>query len=243
VHHDPLPRTPSRCIQAQLAQGVEPLRRLIALMPDLRVVLLAGKDAQAAWDLFCRSHGVLVQLRGIKALGTYHPSRQALQHPDSVERARREDHIRTTLRRAAELIGFSDGSTCPSVEAADSDVAGEPVSVVVVNVDVAARPATLRRARRRGGLQWPRQWGRHVPDGIRFAVEVEFRIPSPNTRNDAWDLDNLIKPTLDALGGVIGGAGPTGAGRPTTSASTASSPPSGLPDRTSRSERGSGSFH
>lgn len=44
---------------------------------------------------------------------------------------------------------------------------------------------------------------RHVPDGIRFAVEIEFKLPRPNTRNDAWDLDNLIKPTLDALGGVI----------------------------------------
>jgi hypothetical protein len=31
-----------------------------------------------------------------------------------------------------------------------------------------------------------------------------FRLPPARTRNDAWDLDNLLKPTLDALGGVIG---------------------------------------
>ena len=71
-------------------------------MPRLRVVLLAGKDAQAAWALFDRRHGALVRSRGITVLPTYHPSRQALQHPDLAERARREEHIRTTLRRAAQ---------------------------------------------------------------------------------------------------------------------------------------------
>jgi len=81
---------PSR---AQLGEGVEPLRRLIELMPGLKVVLLAGKDAQAAWEVFGHSHGVLIRSRGIEALFTYHPSRQALQHPDPAERARREDHI------------------------------------------------------------------------------------------------------------------------------------------------------
>ncbi|MGH3614623.1 MAG: hypothetical protein ACRDRK_18940 [Pseudonocardia sp.] len=43
-----------------------------------------------------------------------------------------------------------------------------------------------------------------VPAGARSQVEVEFRLPVPVTRNDAWDLDNLLRPTLDALGGVVG---------------------------------------
>lgn len=29
-------------------------------------------------------------------------------------------------------------------------------------------------------------------------------IPAATRANEAWDLDNLVKPTLDALGGVIG---------------------------------------
>lgn len=185
--------------KAQLDEGVEPLRRLIELMPGLKVVLLAGKDAQAAWKVFGRSHGVLIRSRGIEALFTYHPSRGALQHSDPAERARREDHIRMTLRRAAELIGTDAGP-----KAAPGD--GVVPAVPVVDVEVAARPATYATA---GEAAWRTAVAaavgtRQVPDGTRFAVEVEFRLPLPGTRNDAWDLDNLIKPTLDALGGVIG---------------------------------------
>lgn len=188
--------------KAQLAEGVEPLHRLIALMPGLRVVLLAGKDAQAAWRLFCRSHGALVRSRGIEALSTYHPSRQALQHPDPAERARREDHIRATLRRAAELIGNGARPGAAGAEATPLNV----TAVRVVDVEVGARPATFATA---GEAAWRDAVAaavgtRQVPDGTRFAVEVEFRLPKASTRNDAWDLDNLIKPTLDALGGVIG---------------------------------------
>jgi Holliday junction resolvase RusA-like endonuclease len=191
--------TPSR---TQLAEGVEPLRRLIALMPGLRVVLPAGKDAQAAWQLFSSRHGALIRARGIEAISTYHPSRQALQHPDPAERSRREEHIRATLRRAALLIGSGGRSA-----AAPSDPSSDAVSALsVVDVAVAARPATFATA---AEAAWRDAVAaavgtRHVPDGTRFAVEIEFRLPPPRTRNDAWDLDNLLKPTLDALGGVIG---------------------------------------
>jgi Holliday junction resolvase RusA-like endonuclease len=33
---------------------------------------------------------------------------------------------------------------------------------------------------------------------------IEFRTPPARTTNDVWDLDNLIKPTLDAMEGVFG---------------------------------------
>jgi hypothetical protein len=39
---------------------------------------------------------------------------------------------------------------------------------------------------------------------LRLTYLILSRLPLPSTRNDAWDLDNLIKPTLDALGGVLG---------------------------------------
>jgi hypothetical protein len=91
--------------KAQLAVGTKPLRQLLELLPALRVVLLLGGDAQAAWQLFLHGHRSYIKTRGIEALPTYHPSRQALQHPSPAERDRREDHIRSTLAHAAKLIG------------------------------------------------------------------------------------------------------------------------------------------
>jgi hypothetical protein len=90
--------------RTQLAAGVAPLLRMIELLPRLRVVLLLGKDAQSGWRLFAAQHGDVVARRGIEVLPTYHPSRQALQHPDPDERNRREDHVRAVLRRAAEIM-------------------------------------------------------------------------------------------------------------------------------------------
>jgi hypothetical protein len=116
-----------RPTRAQLAAGVEPLRRLIELMPRLCVVLLLGKDAQAAWQLFIRANADLVRRRGIEAMWTYHPSRGALQHPDAAERARREDDIGRVLRRAADGIAAR-----PEVYAAT-----EPVGLDV------AKPSTV----------------------------------------------------------------------------------------------------
>jgi hypothetical protein len=103
--------------KAQLARGVEPLHRVVELMTELRVVLLAGKDAQAAWRLFCSVHGAEIARRGIHAVSTYHPSRQALQHPDPVERARREDDIRAALREVvAKVDSARDDSAAPHTD-------------------------------------------------------------------------------------------------------------------------------
>lgn len=35
-------------------------------------------------------------------------------------------------------------------------------------------------------------------------LRVEFRTPEPTRIGEAWDIDNLVKPTMDALGGVLG---------------------------------------
>jgi hypothetical protein len=42
------------------------------------------------------------------------------------------------------------------------------------------------------------------PTDARFAVRLEFRIAAPRNANEVCDLDNLIKPTLDALEGIFG---------------------------------------
>ncbi len=40
--------------------------------------------------------------------------------------------------------------------------------------------------------------------GMRLELEVDFVVPVATTANDAWDLDNLLKPTMDALIGPLG---------------------------------------
>jgi Holliday junction resolvase RusA-like endonuclease len=38
----------------------------------------------------------------------------------------------------------------------------------------------------------------------RFGVRIAFRTRVPANANEAWDIDNLVKPTLDAMEGVLG---------------------------------------
>ena len=38
----------------------------------------------------------------------------------------------------------------------------------------------------------------------RFSVLIEFRTPQARNANEVWDLDNLVKPTLDAMEGIFG---------------------------------------
>ena len=75
--------------------------------------------------------------------------------------------------------------------------------------DITARPATYATATEAS-------WKAAVADAVRkamqgqapmigrFAVCIDFRLPAARHRNEAWDIDNLIKPTLDAMAGVLG---------------------------------------
>lgn len=42
------------------------------------------------------------------------------------------------------------------------------------------------------------------PRDARFAVRMECRLASALNANEVWDLDHLIRPTLDAMEGVFG---------------------------------------
>ncbi|GAA0265520.1 uracil-DNA glycosylase [Cryptosporangium japonicum] len=104
----------------QLLLGVPPLLRLIALMPDLRVVLLQGNDAQESWDLLVKREPRLVRERGLVVVRTYHPSPKAIWHKDAVERRRREEDRRTkygavadALRAARAEAGDHDAGIAP----------------------------------------------------------------------------------------------------------------------------------
>jgi len=76
------------------------------------------------------------------------------------------------------------------------------------SLEVEGRPATFATAHE---LRWKETVRVAVaaagitprPDAC-FSVRIEFRTPEPMTVNDRWDLDNLIKSTLDAMEGVFG---------------------------------------
>lgn len=47
--------------------------------------------------------------------------------------------------------------------------------------------------------------GRALPGPqTRFAVEISYRFATPRTVSERWDLDNLVKPTIDALTPILG---------------------------------------
>jgi hypothetical protein len=78
---------------------------------------------------------------------------------------------------------------------------------LVATIHVSGRPATyataaegpwkdaVRRAVAEAGCE---------PIQARFAVRMRFRLGQSLTAGEVWDLDNLIKPTLDAMEGVFG---------------------------------------
>lgn len=77
----------------------------------------------------------------------------------------------------------------------------------LVVFEVEARPATFATAHE---VPWKAAVRAAVaasgvhPQLARFAVRIDFRTPAPANVNEAWDLDNLVKPTLDAMEGVFG---------------------------------------
>lgn len=86
---------------AELDAGVQPLRRLISLLPRLRVVMLNGGEAKALWKRYTRafpgdSGRWLV-------LPTYHPSNQAFIGTRDVREARLAD-LRGAFEKAAAAI-------------------------------------------------------------------------------------------------------------------------------------------
>jgi Holliday junction resolvase RusA-like endonuclease len=79
----------------------------------------------------------------------------------------------------------------------------------LVTVEVAGRPASYSSAaeapwKHAVRLAVAASGVVAVPPAARFAVCIDLRTPAARNANEVWDLDNLIKPTLDALEGVLG---------------------------------------
>lgn len=88
---------------AELDAGAEVIVELLDLLPDLRVVLLQGRDAEAGWKKVVRRLRGPIENRGITVFATIHPGRQALFTPDRDERVRRVTHQEETFRRVGSI--------------------------------------------------------------------------------------------------------------------------------------------
>ena len=86
---------------AELEAGVEPLRRLCALLPELRVVMLHGASARDGWARLTRRHPEVVTR--LEVVPTYHTSSQAFIGPADV-RAARMTALREAFARGASVI-------------------------------------------------------------------------------------------------------------------------------------------
>lgn len=77
----------------------------------------------------------------------------------------------------------------------------------LVTIDVAGRPATFATAHEA-------PWKAAVRDSVaasgvqpqvaRFSIRFEFRLAEAKHKGEVWDIDNLVKPTMDAMEGVLG---------------------------------------
>ncbi len=79
----------------------------------------------------------------------------------------------------------------------------------LVSFDVVGRPATFATAHEAAWKAAVREAvassGVRPPDETaRFGVRIEFRTATPRNTNERWDIDNLVKPTLDAMEGIFG---------------------------------------
>jgi hypothetical protein len=98
---------------AELDAGVEPLRRLIVLLPRLRVVLLHGGSARDGWQRLARRHPVLAG--GLEVIPTFHTSNQAFIGTPEV-RAERMTALARAFARAARILrepGSTDQDASP----------------------------------------------------------------------------------------------------------------------------------
>ena len=89
---------------AELDAGVEPLKRIIALLPSLQVVMLHGRSAQNGWKRLVRRYPNLIAQKGLHVIETYHTSNKAFWHRDHAVREARKEHLRQSFFEAARCL-------------------------------------------------------------------------------------------------------------------------------------------
>ncbi len=91
-----------RVTAAQRQAGVEPLHRLLVLLPRLRAVVLHGGDARDGWARLLRAHPDAGD--GLAVVSTWHPSNQVFAVPPT-KRAQREADLVGAYVTAAGACG------------------------------------------------------------------------------------------------------------------------------------------
>jgi hypothetical protein len=106
----------------------------------------------------------------------------------------------------AELLAEAEPTLTPATKGEvvlDPQLTGSPFLVM----DVVGRPASYSSAAEAPWKAAVRAEVTRAEQPIRdcrFGVSIAFRTPVATNANEVWDLDNLIKPTLDAMEGVFG---------------------------------------
>lgn len=90
----------------ELDAGIEPLNRLIGLLPGLQVVMLHGGTARKGWRRFVRRFPGIVGLRKLCVIETHHTSRQAFWHRDPAVREERKENLRQAFTSAARHLNL-----------------------------------------------------------------------------------------------------------------------------------------
>ncbi len=85
----------------QLRAGVEPLRRLLELLPRLKVVLLLGRHAQRSWGLLTQHYPDVAMT--LTVLQSRHPGRQAFIG-SAAEREQWQEEQAVVFERAGETL-------------------------------------------------------------------------------------------------------------------------------------------
>jgi hypothetical protein len=89
---------------AELEAGVAPMKRIIDLLPKLRVVMLHGGSAQDGWNRFIQQNPNIVEIKRLLIINTYHTSRQAFWHKDPSVREDRKKNLYESFQQAAQRL-------------------------------------------------------------------------------------------------------------------------------------------
>lgn len=82
----------------------------------------------------------------------------------------------------------------------------------LVTLDIEGGPATFgaattlpwKHAVSTAFEAWAAEHPARDPAAFRYFVDIEFRLRPSRHVGEVWDIDNLVKPTLDAMGAVFG---------------------------------------
>jgi len=98
-------------------------------------------------------------------------------------------------------------SSVPTPAASTPDGAGAPAKEPFLVLEIVGHPASYSTA---ATDPWQKAVRAEIarkhasPRDTRFGIRIAFRTRIPANKNEVWDIDNLVKPTLDAMEGILG---------------------------------------